>query len=230
MTSHYILYVDTLPARRRRLQGYLQTLEHEVQVTDCLEAALPTALTNPPVLLLLDINVDEPNSLRAVRERYAIPLVLLGAPEKTEDEIAGLRNGADDVLTRLDNRELVLARIEAALRHSALAFNGNGDVELVVVGDLIVDVSSRQVTVRGEPVELSEREFLLLLTLAREAGTVLSREELLERVWGHDFEGEPQTLYVYISWLRKKLGALAEDAGRIVTVHGLGYKMLPPAQ
>lgn len=228
MTPHYILYVDTLPARRRRLQSYFQALEHEVQVTDCLEAALPTALTNPPVLLLLDINVDEPNSLRAVRERYAIPLVLLGATGKPEDEIAGLRNGADDVLTRVENRELVLARVEAALRRSALA--SNGDVELVVVGDLIVDVSSRQVTVRGEPVELSEREFLLLLTLAREAGTVLTREELLERVWGHDFEGEPQTLYVYISWLRKKLGALAEDAGRIVTVHGLGYKMLPPAR
>jgi DNA-binding response OmpR family regulator len=224
MTSPCILYLDADPARRQELGHVLKQLNHEVRVATAFEPILAEVLTHPPVLVLLDIGIEEPPSLRQIRKRYNIPLVLLGSPERAEDEIAGLRMGADEVLTRLDNRELVLARIEAALRRSGLG--SADDVELIVVGDLIIDVSARRVTVRGEPVELSEREFCLLMTLAREAGTVLSREELLDRVWGHDFAGEPQTLYVYVSWLRKKLGPLPEDAGRIVTVHRHGYKLV----
>jgi DNA-binding response OmpR family regulator len=226
MTPPYILYVDARPARRQRLATLLGEVQHELRVADSIDVVLSTALTHPPILVLLDIQLDEPLSLRRVRERYNIPLVLLGSPEDQEDEVTGLRMGADDVLTGVDDRESVLAKIGTALRRSGLG--SAEEAELIVVGDLIVDVAARQVTVRGEHVELSEREFLLLFTLAREAGTVLSREELLECVWGAELAGEPQSLYVYISWLRKKLGADPKETGRIVTVHGLGYKLVPP--
>lgn len=223
--SNYVLYVDSSSTRRQRLSGYLTGAECELQAVDGIDGVLHSVLTDPPVIVLWDIDLDEPLSLRRLRERYSIPLVLVSSPDRPEDEIIGLRLGADDVITRLDNMDLVLARITAAMRRSGLS--AKDEAELVVVGDLVIDASARRVTVDGEPVELSKREFILLWTLAREAGIVLSREELLDRVWGPDFVGEPQTLTVYISWLRKKLSCQADEANRIVTVHGLGYKLIP---
>lgn len=223
--SSYILYVDPSATRRRRLSDYLTGATYELRAVDGIDGVLHSVLTDPPVLVLWDINLDEPLPLRRLRERYTIPLVLVSSPGRAEDEIIGLRRGADDVITGLDNPELLLARIGAAVRRSGLS--ESDEAEVIVVGDLVIDASARRVTVDGEPVELSEREFLLLWTLAREAGVVLSREELLDRVWGPNFVGEPQTLTVYISWLRKKLSCHSEEVNRIVTVHGLGYKLMP---
>lgn len=222
--SNHILYVDSSPTRRQRLSSYLTGAEYEIQSVDGIDGVLHSTLTDPPVLLLWDIDLDEPLQLRRLRERYSIPLVLVGSPDRPEDEIIGLRRGADHVITGLDNVELVLARVSAAVRRSGLS--AGDEAELIHLDDLVIDTPARRVTVDGEPVELSEREFLLLWTLAREAGVVLSREELLDRVWGPDFVGEPQTLTVYISWLRKKLSCHSEEANRIVTVHGLGYKLM----
>ncbi|MDX1664622.1 MAG: response regulator transcription factor [Candidatus Promineifilaceae bacterium] len=221
----YILYVDDSFDRRLLLLSHLKAAEYEVRWGTDTDEVLVPALTDPPALVLMNIDMEEPLPLNRLRERYQIPLILLGSSKSSEDEIAGLRMGADDVLTDVDNRELVLARVHAALRRSRIA-EGEAD-DLIVVGDLVLDAAARLVTVGGERVELSEREFRLLWTLAREAGMVLTREELLKRVWGTGFLGEPQTLYVYMSWLRKKLGAVGGEGVQIVTVHRKGYKLVP---
>ncbi|HZD10150.1 MAG TPA: response regulator transcription factor, partial [Candidatus Binatia bacterium] len=134
----------------------------------------------------------------------------------------------DDVITRPENEELVLARVQAVLRRARpVGVEVEGRLrEPIVLGDLVVDPASHAVSVGGQPMELSAREFLLLYTLAREAGTVIPREDLLKRVWGPHFIGETQTVYVYINWLRNKLRRNAPQSLRIETVHGVGYKLV----
>ena len=224
----HILLIDPYPARRQRLKETLAHAGYEVKIPRSTEAALRLGLADPPALVLADISVEEPSGLRRLRERYSIPLVVILSGRTAEEEIAGFGMGADDVITRPENEELFLAHLQAVLRRTRrtdkLAQEEAGSP--IALGDVIVDPASHTVSVGGRPVELSSREFLLLYTLARQAGTVVTREELLKRVWGADFMGETQTVYVYINWLRKKLRRNAPQSLRIETVHGVGYKLV----
>lgn len=224
--SHYILLVNPDPARRHRLQRSLSLTEYEVQATSSADAALRLALANLPLLVVADITFEEPGGLRRLRQQQGIPLILTSFRNNLDDEVIGLRMGADDVVTRPDNQELLLARVLTVLRRTAPITEEEQEADPIVMGDMRIDPDSRTVTIAQRPVDLSSREFSLLYTLAKEAGAVVSRDELLDRVWGPDFEGEMQTVYVYISWLRKKLETTPTPSPRIVTVHGVGYKLI----
>lgn len=227
----YILLIDPDPARRRWLQHALSRTGYEVQTTSSSDAALRLALADLPLLVVADITFEEPASLRRLRRQHEIPLVLTSSRRDPDDELVGLRKGADDVVVRPDNHELLLARISAVLRRTAASVREEKEKAApIVLGDMRIDPDSRTVTIAQRPVELSAREFRLLYTLASDAGAVVSQDELLDRVWGPDFEGEMQTVYVYISWLRKKLETTPTPAPRIVTVHGVGYKLIDSEQ
>lgn len=225
----YILLIDPSVARSDRLSAALRDAGYRVQRLLDATAAIPVLLAQLPLLIIADINFAEPRLLRSLREQNQIPLVLLLSEADHDNEISGFKMGADDVITRPDDREIFLARISAVLNRTGRRLptdHIDEDDEPIVLGDLVVDPASLSVHVADEPLELSPREFMLLYTLAREAGTVVSRDALLEQVWGPDFTGETQTVYVYINWLRKKLRTHARESHRIITVHGVGYKLI----
>lgn len=222
----YILLIHPDSTRQRWLQQTLALTDYEVQATATADAALRLALADLPLLVIADIAADMPPSFHRLRRQHEIPLILLSFQGTPDDELVGLRTGADDVIIRPDNRELLLARVSALLRRTAPAAIEKEESDPIVLGDMRIDPNTRSVSIDQRPIELTAREFNLLYTLARDAGAVVSRDELLDRVWGPDFEGETQTVYVYISWLRKKLENTAAPAPRIVTVHGVGYKLV----
>lgn len=153
--------------------------------------------------------------------------MFLTARRRELDEVLGLELGADDYVTKPFDLDVLLARIKAVLRRSkhptVPAPVAPGPV---AVGDLVIDPAAHTVTVGGQPVSLSPREFDLLHTLALEAGRVVPVDELLARVWGAEYEGEPQAVYVHVRWLREKLEKDSHRPKRIVTVRGAGYKLV----
>jgi DNA-binding response OmpR family regulator len=136
--------------------------------------------------------------------------------------------GADDYVTKPFDQDVLLAHIKAVLRRSAEAADlDTQGSEILTIGDLKIDAAARTVTLRGKPVELPRLEFDLLHTLALHAGHVLSLDDLLARVWGPEYVGEPQVVYVHIRWLREKLEEDPHDPRRIITVRGVGYRLEP---
>ena len=142
----------------------------------------------------------------------------------------GLELGADDYITKPFDTNILLARIKAVLRRAqrsqAEAAPQPADVGELTVGDLVIDVGAHTTAIASRTVELSPREFDLLLALAQNAGQVITTEDLLAQVWGPGFEGEPQVVYVHIRRLREKIEADPNHPQRIVTVRGVGYKLL----
>jgi len=180
-----------------------------------------------PDVVVLDLMLPGRNGLEVLREVRGspatrnLPVMVLTARSAEMDRLLGFENGADDYLTKpFSPRELV-ARLHALLRRARPA-EGDG---AIVIGELRVDTLAREATRRGIPMALAPREFDLLEFLARHPGRVLSREELLRKVWGYDFVGETRTVAVHVGRLRTKLG----DMGRLIrTVTGAGYKLTPP--
>lgn len=171
-------------------------------------------------LVLLDIMLPQLSGmevLRRLRQKSQIPVIMLTARDSVMDKVAGLDSGADDYITKPFAIEELLARIRAALRNKS----GQGGVPLAV-GPLVMDVEKHQVTVRGQSVELTKKEFDLLRCLLENKDRVLTREALLDAVWGFDFVGETNSVDVYIRFLRSKLDD-AFGLKLIHTVRGVGY-------
>jgi DNA-binding response OmpR family regulator len=188
------------------------------------EEALSEAGRNPPDAVLLDLNLpgmDGVEVCRLLRARPAtarVAIVMVTARAGEAERIAGLDLGADDYVTKPFSVKEVLARLRAVLRRS-----GTGpEDDRIEDGPLRVDVASREVRLEGTSVALTRKEFDLLVELMRGRGRVLTRERLLERVWGYDFPGETRTVDVHVRRLRGKLGPAAEE--RIETVVGVGYR------
>jgi len=159
-----------------------------------------------------------------LRAQVTAPVIFVTARRRQLDEVLGLELGADDYITKPFDMDVLLARIKVVLRRAAPP--PSTPPPPLVIGDLVVDMAAHTVMLRGQPVELAPREFDLLAALAQEAGRVLSVEELLARVWGAEYTGEPQVVYVHIRWLREKLEDDPHAPQRIVTVRGVGYKLV----
>jgi DNA-binding response OmpR family regulator len=179
--------------------------------------------------MLLDIGLpgmDGLTLLREVQRRHQIPVIFLTARRRELDEVLGLELGAEDYITKPFNDDVLLAHIKAVLRRTTRSFEESQPVEPVIVGDITIDIPGHTVSLNGNPVELAPRAFDLLRVLAQQAGQVLSTDDLLARVWGAEYLGEPQVVYVHIRWLREKLEDDPSDPQRIVTVRGVGYKLM----
>ncbi len=162
-----------------------------------------------------------------------MPILMLTARTEEIDKVVGLEVGADDYLTKPFSMRELLARVKALLRRVRIdredvAATGNGlppvVTERMVFGDLVIDLSRREVAFRGTVHHLKPKEFDLLVFLARNRGIVLSRDLILERVWGWEFDGGSRTVDVHVRWLREKVEADPSDPQRIVTVRGIGYR------
>lgn len=217
--------VDDETTVRQTVAAYLEREGYVVHTASDGLSALDAVRIHQPALIVLDImlpGVDGLEVLRQVRQTSDIYVLLLTARADETDKIVGLTVGADDYLTKpFSPRELV-ARIKAILRRG----RGNGVVDRALVfGSLRVDPEGRQVWKKDQPVELTTIEFDILHALARHPGRVLSREQLIEQVWGHDYYGDERVVDVHIGRLRKKLETDAGNPETIVTVRGVGYRL-----
>jgi DNA-binding response OmpR family regulator len=187
--------------------------------------ALAAHARHDPDLVVLDVMLPELDGFevcREIRRRGATPVLMLTARDDDVDAIVGLELGADDYVTKPFNPRALVARVKAILRRASPAVSGVRPIE---VGDLRVDPRRREAYQGARRMELRPREFDLLAALARDPGVVLTRDALLEHVWGTDFPGETRTIDVHVAELRKKLG---EAGPAIETVRGLGYRLVPP--
>lgn len=185
------------------------------------ESAYQFARTGEFDLMILDLGLplrDGLSVLKALRqEQVALPIIVLTARDSTADIVAGLDSGADDYVRKPFAFDELLARVRTRLRSDQTA-----EAATLTVGDLTLDLRTRRATVAGRTVELTGREFLLADALARHPDQVLSRQQLLSRVWGFDFDPGSNIVDVYVRNLRRKLGR-----ERIETVRGLGYRLRP---
>jgi two-component system alkaline phosphatase synthesis response regulator PhoP len=189
------------------------------------EQALAQYERSGPDLVVLDLmlpKVDGFEVCRELRRRGDVPILMLTARSEDVDAIVGLELGADDYVTKPFNPRALVARVKAILRRTEATNRGGRPIE---VGDLRIDPRRREASVAERQLQLRAREFDLLAALARDPGVVLTREALLEDVWGTDFPGETRTVDVHVAEVRKKLG---QDGPQIETVRGLGYRLVPP--
>jgi DNA-binding response OmpR family regulator len=233
MSSSCILLVDDDPLLRRSVAFSLERAGYRVTTAASAEDALAIADRDPPNLVLLDIGLpgmDGLDALRRFRERpQAPPVIFLTARRRELEEVLGLELGADDYVTKPFDKDVLLAHIKAVLRRVQQPAPPPPELQPLTVGDLTIEPRAHRVTVGNRVVDLTRREFDLLYALALEPGRVFSADDLLARVWGAEYGGEPQVVYVHIRWLREKLEEDPNQPRRIVTVRGVGYKLEPQA-
>jgi len=229
--SRHILIVDDDALLRRSLAFNLEKAGYHASTAATAEDALAQVRLDPPDLVLLDIGLpgmDGLDALRNLRQQIDVPVIFLTARRRELDQVLGLELGADDYVTKPFDIDVLLARIKAVLRRAAPA-PAPAPRPALAVGDLVIDPVAHTVTVGGRTVELAPREFDLLYALALEAGRVVSVDDLLARVWGAEYAGEPQVVYVHIRWLREKLEDDPQHPRRILTIRGVGYKLVHDA-
>jgi two-component system response regulator RegX3 len=180
-----------------------------------------------PDLVLLDLTLPDGDGRDLCRDLRAsgVPIIMLTARGTELDRVIGLELGADDYVVKPFSGAEVIARIRAVLRRAASATRPEGPIE---VGDLVVDTGSRRARLHAEELELSRKEFDLLAELARNAGTVVTREQLMARVWDENWFGSTKTLDVHVGWLRRKLGDDPVAPRYLHTVRGVGFRLSAP--
>lgn len=229
--AKHILVVDDDKLLRRSLSLQLAQAGYRASTAASAEDALAFVQRDPPDLILLDVGLpgmDGLEALRQLQQTTDIPVIFVTARRRELDTILGLELGADDYITKPFNPDVLLAHVKAVLRRTdRQATPASPDPTTLLVGDLVIDPAGHTLTVAGRPVALTAREFALLHTLALEPGRVLSVDEIISRVWGAEFAGEPQGVYVHIRWLREKIEADPQNPSRIVNVRGVGYKLVP---
>ena len=227
--SNHILIVDDDVLLRRSLTYNLEKAGYRVSAAANAEDALAQVRLDPPDLVLLDIGLpgmDGLDALRNLRQRIDVPAIFLTARRRELDQVVGLELGADDYVTKPFDFDVLLARVRAVLRRAVRVPASAAESTPLVVDDLVIDPAAHTVTVADRAVELASREFDLLYALALEAGRVVSIDDLLARVWGAEYAGEPQIIYVHVRWLREKLEDDPRHPRRIVTVRRVGYKLV----
>lgn len=223
------LVVDDEPNIAALLTETLEGEGFDVIVAADGMAALRRARAHAPDLVILDIGLpglDGFEVCRALRKESAAPILVVSARGSEVDRVVGLELGADDYVVKPFSPRELAARVRAVMRRSGQPPVPAGKKR--IVGDLAIDAERREVNVGGKPVSLKPREFDLLWLLARNEGRVFTRDQLIEAVWGFDFEGDPRTVDVHVRRLRRALDDSADAPRYLHTVHGLGYKLTTP--
>jgi DNA-binding response OmpR family regulator len=226
MPGELILLVDDEANIIELAKLYLEREGFRTVAVNDGQAALDFVNRNrePPALMVLDLMlpiIDGYEVCRRVRATSDLPIMMLTARDEDIDKIIGLELGADDYLTKPFNPRELAARVKAILRRSERT--AKPETKPVHVGDISIDPARREVTVAGQAAKLRTKEFDLLLTLAEHQGLVLTREQLLELVWGFDYLGQTRTIDVHVAHLRK---LLARSQVSIETITGVGYKLI----
>ena len=222
-----ILVVDDEPNILELAKLYLKQEGYHVEGVGNGNDALSRLDTAKPALVVLDLmlpDIDGFEVCRQIRKKSDVPILMLTARKENIDKIVGLELGADDYLTKPFNPRELVARVKAVLRRYQAGLRPGQAIE---VGNLRIDSSQREVTIDGQPLTLRTKEFDLLATLAQNLGIVLTREQLLETVWGTGYYGETRTVDIHINHLRDKL---SRSSASIETVRSIGYKMVLKSQ
>jgi len=200
---------------------------YDVVVSYDGEDALEKVRKENPDLIILDIMLPKLSGLevcRIIRRTSNVPIIMLTARGEDMDRVVGLELGADDYVSKPFSMRELVARIKAVLRRAKMSVSTEAKTkEKLEFDDVIIDVKGRIVLKRGVPIDLSPKEFDLLVTLAENEGRVMSREYLLNHIWGDDFYGDDRTVDVHIRWLREKLEDDPSNPEHIHTVRGIGY-------
>jgi DNA-binding response OmpR family regulator len=230
-----ILVVEDEIALQETLAYNLKRQGYEVRTCGNGLIALDEARTFKPDLVLLDVmlpGMDGFEICRILRQENTTPVLMLTARDDEIDRVVGLEVGADDYMTKPFSMRELMARVKAMLRRVRLireeiqAENGapQSPSQAMVFGSLVLDLTRREVRVNDQPLNLKPKEFELLTFLAQHRGQVLSREFILERVWGWNFIGDSRTVDVHVRWLREKIEIEPSSPVRLMTVRGAGYR------
>jgi len=226
MASGTVLVVDDEPKVCDLLRAYLERIGYAVACAGDGRAALTEIERRRPDLVLLDLNLPGMDGIEVcttLRKTSDVPIIMLTARDEEADRIVGLELGADDYVTKPFSPREVVARVKAVLRRRDVS---GGDRRPVIVGELVIDPSRYEVTYRGNRLRLTSREFAILEHLARNPGHVYSRTQLLDNVFGIDFEGYERTVDAHIKNIRQKMVESAPEAFTpLTTVRGVGYKL-----
>jgi len=218
-----ILIVDDEPNIVNVISAYLKPEGYEVFIASDGSQALKAAHAFKPDLVILDImlpGVDGIEVLTRLRKESDVYVILLTARTEEIDRVIGLSVGADDYVTKPFSPRELTARVKSAFRRLSVARGAGGPESILSYKNITIDKPSRRVTVNDSPVDLTAIEFDLLYALAESRGRVLTREKLLEKVWGGEYFGEMRVVDVHLGHVRQKLGI----DGLIVTVRGVGYR------
>jgi two-component system, OmpR family, response regulator len=215
-----IVVVDDEPNIADLVDLYLAREGFRVLKTDTGEAGLRAVKDHRPRIVVLDVGLPDVDGLevcKRLRAASQIPVIFLTARDSEVDRVLGLELGGDDYLTKPFSPAELVARVKAVLRR----VDGGPAAEVMQAGQVAIDAGRREVRVAGEPVDFTTKEFDLLRYLAERPGLALSRQQILDRVWGYDWYGDARTVDVHIAQVRKKLG----DTVEIKTVRGVGYRL-----
>jgi len=222
-----ILLIEDDDGIRSAITRALTDLGHAVETSDRGMPGLESAVDNPPDVVLLDLglpDVDGLQILAMLRAVSDVPVIIITARDDDSDVVKALDGGADDYVVKPFGIEQVDARLRAVLRRSGSAVAESP----LVVGGLTIDPRTRQVSLDGLAIDLSRKEFDLLLALAQRPGEVVSKRELLADVWRQTYGGGDRTVDVHLSWLRRKLGETAADPRYLHSVRGVGVRLAAP--
>lgn len=227
-----ILVVEDEPALQETLAYNLNRQGYHVEAVGDGIAALEAARREHPDLIVLDImlpKLDGFEVCRIIRQEMNVPILMLTARDDEIDRVIGLEMGADDYLTKPFSMREFLARVKAHLRRVRMIreeMDGSSKLttDRLVFGNLVLDLTRREVLLDHRPVPMKPKEFDLLLFLANHRSQVLSRDFILERVWGWEFSGGSRTVDVHVRWLREKIEPDPAVPERIITVRGAGYR------
>jgi two-component system, OmpR family, alkaline phosphatase synthesis response regulator PhoP len=219
-----ILLVDDEAAIVQSLRYNLERSGYSVTAAGDGRSAVALAASEQPDLVILDIMLpllDGIEACKEIRKTSSVPIIMLTAKDQEFDKVLALELGADDYVTKPFSLGEIIARVKARLRRTEVDLEQRD--ESITIGEITIDRSRQRLTVRGEIVALAPKEFRLLHVLMENRGRIVTRQMLLEKVWGYDFEGEHQTISVHIRWLREKIESDPNNPRHIITVRSRGY-------